>query len=189
MQYRSNHRRGLSTLHIVLIVAGIVVVLGCLGLALLAGIMLPAFGKARVMAMAAMSEANLRAIESARNARISEHRIANPDSNDLPIDMLELDRLVRDGLLTIETVQSPYDRPPDGQPDYWVMLVRPVEQAVEDAFMFIVSYDQAMYAESLHLPACFLDGQCRTMRIDEFEALLAHPANAGRDFDLPAQQR
>lgn len=179
---RSKHnRRGLSTPQIVLIVICVVVVaflITCVGLA---AILLPAIGKARETAISMKSALQLQQIEYARDIYANQYR---DRSEPRPAFTLQL--LINENYITSDLAQSPRGPVSDGRGDFWV---NPILIPTDDAEFRIASYDRAMYEWGYSVAVCFYGEGCEVVMFDEFTDLLASPANAGTDFDVPVGTR
>lgn len=179
-QYR--HRRGLTTGQIVLIV--VVIVLGLIALTCVGSMIAGSFmmrgmvDTARVAAMGAKSTSQLQHIEVAIEQANQQNELT----------VRSLDDLVEHDFTEPDTLISEFGPLPDGGEDFWVDFDRPSLDEIDDPAMYLVSYDRGMYAAHHLIAACVLTTDCRLMSIEEFETLLAHPANADRDLELPARR-
>lgn len=177
----TRNRRGLSTLHIVLIIVGAVLILMVTCAGLLAAVMLPALGKARDAAQSMKSQAQLQGMESVREIYAQQHQ----GSEDPP--MLTLQMLIDEQYMTYELTLSPHGPVSDGRGDYWFNPVLFHDPA--DSEFRIASYDRAMYENHYRQVAyCLYGGECEVVDVEEFQRLMQLPENAGIDFDLPVRR-
>jgi len=178
-------RRGLSGLHITLIVIAVVVVvaLSCGGLML--GLLLPALAKARDAAMGLQSTAMLSNLEWARDMYIQNHA-----EHENPPTHVTLQELIDQGYLTGDMRYSPTGNVSDGQGDYWFNpILKPDDEHGSPGDQRIASYDRAMYESRHRIAVCFYGIDCELVSYDEFQQILALPINADTDFNLPYRTR
>ena len=173
------HRRGLSTLQIVLIIVAAVVVLSITCAGLLAALALPAIATARNHARGAQSTMHLQQFEFLR-----EDLQLQAASREGAQGQLTIEQLLSSGNITSDMLESPFGPVSDGLGDYWL---DPTITPENDAELRIASYDRAMYESASHVAVCFYLEGCQTVPFDEFAELLALPVNAETDFNLPAR--
>lgn len=178
------NRRGLSTLHIVLIIAAVVLLLAitCAGIGM--AMALPALAQARQMAQGFMSATQLSQIEMARDVFAARY----VDDEQRP--SFTVQQLIDDNFITLDLANSPLGPVSDGRGDFWVNpILVPDDEHGSPGEQRIGSYDRAMYESDQRVAVCFYGNQCEVVEFDEFQRLLELPINAGTDFDLPARLR
>jgi len=180
---RTYARRGLTSTQTTWLIIGIVagaLLLTCVGVvAIGAGIMLPALGKARQSAMGMKSASQLQQVEQAYQIATSNSNVAIESPQDL----------IDNGYFTPQLIQSPFGPVGDGGNDYWITFDRPAPDEIDAPERYIVSYDRAMYAGQPNVAACVLDGACEPLEFQKFQSLLNDPVNADRAFNLPERQK
>ncbi|MHC4218195.1 MAG: hypothetical protein ACYSU7_07020 [Planctomycetota bacterium] len=139
-----------------------------------AGVMLPAVGKARENAKAMKSAAQVRELAVAMMIYAADNDDAAPP------DLKALADYIDPRLL-----HSPFGPVSDGRGDFWMntSLKRLSQSRFPD--QQVAFYDRAMYEHSHELAVGFFDGHIQVMDTWEFETLIEEEANAGTDFDLP----
>lgn len=180
-------RRGLSTGNVIIIVAIVVflLMLMCVGLGL--AFILPSLGVAREAANTVKSGTQLRQIEMSREVYARQFA----DETQRP-SAITFNMLIDEGYMTAELINSPFGPVPDNGGDYWLNprpeLDEPQSPALGDN-RTIASYDRAMYANANAVSYAYFGGEIAVVPHEEFDRLLAQPANSGIDFNLPARRR
>jgi hypothetical protein len=181
-QSRCRHGKSSNTTLIIILVVIGALVLTCVGIGIVGFALVgPALAKAREQAMS---------IKSASQQRFIAMALMQAEADgDEPI--MSLDEMVQRNLITADLLQSPFGPVGDGQGDYWFEFDRPDMGELGRLEMpsYVVSYDRAMYINWRMVAYCTIDMACGHASSEEFEALLAHPINTGRDFNLPARTR
>ncbi len=188
-------RRGLTTLQIVLIVLGVLVLIGGCMIAVLIALLLPALTQARTTAQGLRSEFNITEVLISADLNAMDEELMNiSDDADAPTDaaltttmvVIDTQALIDAQLITSMVLDSPFDDDGVGD-DYWTYS-QPFDMTIQHATgPMIVMYDQEMYAAQQNVAVGFSDGSADVIPIAEFEALLRNPTNAKTDFQLPTR--
>jgi len=142
------------------------------GVAMLAGILVPALEQARGNAMALHEGAQVKLLHTACVSYATEHGGRFPD--DLAV-------LVEEGFIQPEDLQSPYGPVWDGGPDYFV---KPGARDTLDAGELQL-YSRAQLAAEGQTAVAFGDNYVMTVSMEEFFEIISEPANAEVDWQVP----
>jgi len=185
-------RRGLTTLQIVLIVLGVLVLIGGCVIAGLIALLLPALTQARMQAQGLRSEFNItEVLMSAELDTMDTALLDISDDAQAPADavmttmcVIDTQALIDGQLISPMALDSPFDDDGVGD-DYWTYSQPFNMTAVHSTGPMVVMYDKEMYASQRIVAVGFSDGSADVIPISQFEALLRNPTNAQTDFQLP----